>query len=111
MLSLYWVIHNLDICERFASYDRIGAPRFPASKSFGDHGRDGSRKVFPKALFEGLPLVFGQSVDKRHDFSFLAGSVRLASLRCLYLVIQALAFGLPLVCNRPLTAALCGGAS
>lgn len=44
-----------------------------------------------------MPLVLRQSVDKCHDGGFFSGSVRLASLRCLYLVNQALAFGPPLV--------------
>lgn len=66
-------------------------------KSFCDDGGNSSREVLPKALFEGFPFFLRQSVDKRHDGGFLAGTVRLASLRCLGLLILALAFSLPLV--------------
>ncbi len=53
--------------------------------------------MFPEPRFQGLPFLLRQSVDKRHDGGFLAGSVRFASLHCLYLLIPALAFGLSLV--------------
>ena len=52
--------------------------------------------MLPKSLFEGFPLVLRQSVDKRHDGGFFAGTVCLASLRCLGLVLLAFPFGLPL---------------
>lgn len=87
------------LCHEFGGlspYDRIGTPRFPAGKALGNDAGNSPGKVFPEALFEGLPLVLGQSVDKRHDGGFLAGIVCLASLRCLYLPLQALAFGFSL---------------
>ncbi len=53
--------------------------------------------MFPEVGFQYLPLVLRQSVDKRHDGGFFAGTVRLASLRCLGLLLLAFPFGLPLV--------------
>lgn len=58
----------------FPPYDRIGAPRFPASKPLGDYGGDGSGKVLPESLFQGLPLLLRQSVDANEYYAVVVAN-------------------------------------